>query len=285
MVRRLLTACLISAALGYLLESDAQASCRYHEMDLLRLQGGSGTAAQIAAARARLDACQGKGTAATWGENSEINLFKPNNLFKPRERQQAAPVQRARRGSDHSAPAGTYRTLCVRPCDGYYFPISNATRRKHLEYDRVVCQHLCPAVEAELYYHSGSQGPEQMRSIEGKRYSELENAFAYRDALDDSCTCGTPPVWRYAAIAESVGAEPEAHPLPRPRPAPGGDPETALNRLGALAFAIDTATSTHTEPAAEDETVRVILPPWDTSADAVLVSPVPNPIPLALRYR
>ncbi len=279
MVRRLLTACLIGLALGYLLEGDAQANCRYHEMDLLRLQGGSGTAAQIAAARARLDACQGKGTAAIWGEDSGFNLFKP------KKRQRAAPVQRARRGSDYSAPAGTYRTLCVRPCDGYYFPISNATRRKHLEYDRVVCEHLCPAAEAELYYHSGGQGPEQMRTIDGKRYSELEHAFAYRETLDDSCTCGTPPVWRYAAIAESVDAEPEAHPLPRPRPAPGGDPETALNRLGALALAIDTTTSTHAEPAAEEEAVRVILPPWDTSADAVLLSPVPNPIPLALRYR
>ena len=25
------------------------------------------------------------------------------------------------------APSGTYRTVCVRSCDGYYFPISYAT--------------------------------------------------------------------------------------------------------------------------------------------------------------
>src|SRR6266540_3435428 len=34
--------------------------------------------------------------------------------------------------------ARTYRTLCVRTCDGYYFPISYATNRSHFKTDAAV---------------------------------------------------------------------------------------------------------------------------------------------------
>src|SRR5271168_726058 len=43
--------------------------------------------------------------------------------------------------------AGGYRTLCVRTCDGYYFPISNATSSTRFAEDEQACQKLCPASE------------------------------------------------------------------------------------------------------------------------------------------
>ncbi|HYD16230.1 MAG TPA: DUF2865 domain-containing protein, partial [Hyphomicrobium sp.] len=56
-------------------------------------------------------------------------------------------------GSNFGAlPYATYRTVCVRLCDGYYFPVSFSTLPNHFQRDEEVCQSKC-ASPAELYYH------------------------------------------------------------------------------------------------------------------------------------
>lgn len=47
--------------------------------------------------------------------------------------------------------SSTYRTLCVRTCDGYYFPISFATTPNRFQDDERACQRACPAAEVALY--------------------------------------------------------------------------------------------------------------------------------------
>ena len=49
-----------------------------------------------------------------------------------------------------------YRTLCVRTCDGYYFPISYSTNASHFADDEATCQKQCPATEAILFSHRNS---------------------------------------------------------------------------------------------------------------------------------
>ena len=46
----------------------------------------------------------------------------------------------------------TYRTVCVRLCDGYYFPVSFSTLPSHFEQDADACQSKC-AAPVELYYY------------------------------------------------------------------------------------------------------------------------------------
>ena len=46
-------------------------------------------------------------------------------------------------------PFATYRTLCVRLCDGYYFPVSFSTLPNHFQRDAELCQSRC-AAPAEL---------------------------------------------------------------------------------------------------------------------------------------
>ena len=132
--------------------------------------------------------------------------------------------------------AGTVRTLCVRTCDGYYFPISFSTTRKHLAADEAACQRACPAAEALVYYHrAAGEGPEQMVSISGSRYTDLPAAFSYRTALNPSCSCGKPGDGLLNATAKVTSQQrPVPALLPRPRPAPGEDPETLANRAGGL---------------------------------------------------
>ncbi len=89
--------------------------------------------------------------------------------------------------------SGTYRTLCVRTCDGYYFPISYSTVPSKFADDERLCQRLCPASEAVLYSHR-NPGEDVTRAVaaSGRSYSELPTAFAYRKAFNNACSCRAP---------------------------------------------------------------------------------------------
>lgn len=88
---------------------------------------------------------------------------------------------------------GTYRTICVRSCDGYYFPISYATSPDRFNDDAQACQRMCPAAQVQLYtYHNPGEEVNQAVSLDGRPYTDLPTAFAYRKALDKSCSCRRP---------------------------------------------------------------------------------------------
>ena len=88
------------------------------------------------------------------------------------------------------APSGTYRTVCVRTCDGYYFPISYSTVPSRFADDQRSCQRLCPASEAVLYsYRNPGEDMQQAVSVNGQPYTELPNAFRYRKEFNAACSC------------------------------------------------------------------------------------------------
>jgi len=99
---------------------------------------------------------------------------------------------RPRRGLETSRiePFATYRTLCVRSCDGFYFPISFSALPSRFSQDLSKCQTQC-AAPAELYvYRNPGEEPEQMVSSDGKRgYSDHANAWRYRKEYVKGCSC------------------------------------------------------------------------------------------------
>ncbi len=89
-----------------------------------------------------------------------------------------------------AAPSGTYRTVCVRSCDGYYFPISFATVPSRFPDDERTCKNQCPASQASLYtYRNPGEDMNQAVSIGGQSYSSSPNAFKYRQEFNPTCTC------------------------------------------------------------------------------------------------
>jgi len=91
------------------------------------------------------------------------------------------------------APAGTYHTVCVRTCDGYYFPISYSTVPSRFADDEHTCQRLCPAAETALYsYRNPGEQMEQAVTPTGQQYTALPNAFRYRKELVSGCSCRKP---------------------------------------------------------------------------------------------
>lgn len=92
----------------------------------------------------------------------------------------------------------THRTMCVRLCDGYYFPISYATTSERFEDDERACQRSCSS-PAKLYvYRNPGQEPEDMVNLDGRPYTKLMNAFLFRTKLDQACKCNPHP-WEQAA--------------------------------------------------------------------------------------
>lgn len=110
-------------------------------------------------------------------------------------------------------PFATYRTICVRLCDGYYFPVSFSTLPTYFDRDADLCQSKC-AAPADLYYHQNPGGSvEQAVSHKSKQaYSTLRTAFRYRKEFVSGCSCkqaeympqGTPAADRRA---ESPGSQ------------------------------------------------------------------------------
>jgi uncharacterized protein DUF2865 len=86
--------------------------------------------------------------------------------------------------------SGTYRTVCVRTCDGYYFPISYAATPDKFQEDAQTCQQTCPATEVVLMEHRNpGEDINQAVSVSGANYTALPNAFKYRTEVVAACSC------------------------------------------------------------------------------------------------
>ena len=88
------------------------------------------------------------------------------------------------------APSGTFHTVCVRTCDGFYFPISYSTASTRFADDEKTCQRLCPASEVALYsFRNPGEGMDQAVSNAGQPYTALPNAYRYRKEVTAGCSC------------------------------------------------------------------------------------------------
>jgi len=89
---------------------------------------------------------------------------------------------------------GAHTTLCVRLCDGYYFPISFSVGRSRFERDAQTCERSCPG-QARLFVHANPGGAaDDMVDLSGKPYRDLKTAFLYRTEYVPSCRC-KPDAW------------------------------------------------------------------------------------------
>lgn len=95
---------------------------------------------------------------------------------------------------------GTFRTLCVRTCDGYFFPISFSTSSDKFPQDAQICASMCPAAETDLFIYPNPGGePENMMSLAGIAYKDLPNAFRHRKEYVEGCSCQTKPAGKGSA--------------------------------------------------------------------------------------
>lgn len=112
---------------------------------------------------------------------------------------------------------GTYRTMCVRMCDGFYFPISFSAPSGRLAIDADKCRSSC-GEDARLFYYPNPGGDiESMIDMTGLAYSSLPNAFKYRKTLVAGCQCKPQP-WSETELQRHRTYALDESRLPPPRP-------------------------------------------------------------------
>ena len=105
------------------------------------------------------------------------------------------PVEQPQpRRSDQS----TFRTVCVRLCDGAFFPLSFATTRDNFDADSDRCASSC-GTDARLFvYRNPGSDIEDMEDLDGRPYKKLATAFRYKTKYDEACKCRPHP-WEEAS--------------------------------------------------------------------------------------
>jgi hypothetical protein len=171
---------------------------------------------------------------------------------------------------------GTLRTVCVRTCDGYYFPISYATNASRFANDEKTCQRLCPAAEVMLFSYPSEGGDvANATSPSGQPYSSLPNAFKYRQAFDAACSCKRAgQSWADALgkdeqveAGDIVVTEDRAKQMAQP-PAQKGQPKGRAPAAATPPAAPAQAATPPAPPAAADttdpskKTIRAVGPPF-----------------------
>ncbi len=88
-------------------------------------------------------------------------------------------------------PTGGSEMLCVRHCDGAFFPITDAPGRDEQTLSDF-CKASCPNAEVSVYSRVPGQVIQTAVGLDGKPYMSLPAALKYQKSLDASCTCRAP---------------------------------------------------------------------------------------------
>lgn len=178
-----------------------------------------------------------------------------------------------------STYASNFRTICVRLCDGYYFPLSNTSSRQRFAQDAEKCLRQYGPGQATLFYHPFPSGDaSQAVSLDGQRYFDQPYAFAYRRAYIPQCAAelheglaalrqrvlATAPTLLGAQFEAAIEARMETSSVPIPifRPDLSSDPETLANRAGGLAPTRFSPPQTETEVALVGKAKRSVGEPY-----------------------
>ncbi len=86
------------------------------------------------------------------------------------------------------ARAGS-KAVCVRACDGAFFPVSYSASGGRLDGLEDMCRALCPNADVALYTYPASGEIEQAVSINGARYMDSPTALKFRQSFDSTCSC------------------------------------------------------------------------------------------------
>ncbi|WP_202911143.1 DUF2865 domain-containing protein [Ancylobacter sp. TS-1] len=124
------------------------------------------------------------------GVYGNLNNRRPRNFIEqlfgvPREEAGPLDVQPL-----EMPKVSTYRTVCVRTCDGFFFPVSFAATPAKFGSDEAQCQRQCPGTEARLFaYRNPGEDIQQAVSANGQPYMSLPNALLFKKQYVAACSC------------------------------------------------------------------------------------------------
>lgn len=123
-------------------------------------------------------------------------------------------------GQDLQELGRSYRTTCVRTCDGYFFPMSYAASLADFERDQKECNARCPGTEMQVFFHEADpnrvlapgadESATMISTVAGTRYSELPSAYLYKSVdapRPKGCGCNPPRDFEVLAGKPPAGGE------------------------------------------------------------------------------
>ena len=158
--------------------------------------------------------------------------FQEIPLEQPVQRHRVEPQEPADE-SDDTPHQGGSKAVCVRTCDGGFFPVSYSARRSSSENLEDMCHALCPNAEVKLFTYSNSGEIEDAVAKDGEAYTSLPNALKFQKKFDPACACRAQGQSWVQALAEAervlgrtsrsdiVVTEQKADEMARPRLSPG----------------------------------------------------------------
>jgi hypothetical protein len=161
------------------------------------LQAG-GSPADRAAARADLVArfntyCRNQPPAPPRQRGFFEQLFGiPGPSESPPPMQQGPFEDVPQEADDAQKAHGGSQAVCVRTCDGGYFPLSVSARGADSTFLTNLCEALCPNTTVAVYTRAPNSQIETAVSLDGAPYSEMPNALKFQKSFDAACTCKPP---------------------------------------------------------------------------------------------
>lgn len=107
------------------------------------------------------------------------------------------------------------RTVCVRTCDGGFFPMTPNATASDFPRDGETCAKMCPGVKTELFFHQlpNQETSAMISASSGAPYSAMPYAFAYRKRPPNektSCTCNLPAYYEEMRRQNAMSGRSEA---------------------------------------------------------------------------
>jgi hypothetical protein len=134
---------------------------------------------------------------------SSFPLFAPPRALQPaiprylpREQPRSYTPRASSEDGGSDGPSATVSggVICVRMCDGFYFPVLNGS----METRETICRATCPDAETQVFRGSHV---ESAVGDNGQRYGDLKVAFLYRKERVEGCTCRRNPGDRSKAMS------------------------------------------------------------------------------------
>lgn len=122
------------------------------------------------------------------GARQAIQSLNPDELPSPDEQQQMIEksIENEKKGAHVSA--GSY-AVCVRTCDGSFFPVSYSGAGSRADSLEEVCRSLCPNADVQLYSFPFGGTINEAVSSTAQPYVDMPNALKFEQTFDSTCSC------------------------------------------------------------------------------------------------
>ncbi len=147
---------------------------------------------------------------ALFGGGARQAAINPDEI-PPDQQQQMIDKSIENEKSGAHVSAGSY-AVCVRTCDGSFFPVSYSGAGSRADSLEEVCRSLCPNADVQLYSFPFGGTINQAASSTGEPYVNLPNALKFEQAYDSNCSCHRKgESWAQALAAAEAKYGHEAH--------------------------------------------------------------------------